>query len=133
MRRTFCDRCGREIQDVRQLYSLVGREFYRWKIAFARSKTERCNEVAHDLCSTCQKELEHWWQKGKCVPSWRFMISNEDLVEGLKWILEDDKFGFGQNWESIEEPKDCEELAGYYIERAIKKLEEQKDMEDDGK
>lgn len=132
MKRTFCDRCGREILDEHS-YSIVGREFFRWKFAFARSKKEHCNVVEHELCATCQHELEHWWQKKKNIPSWRFMLPNKDLIKGLKWILEDDKFGFGQNWDSIDETECEEELAGYYIERAIKKLEELQDTEDDRK
>ena len=47
-----------------------------------------------------------------------------DVINGLKWILEDDRFGFGINWENGDEPRDEHELAGVYITRAIRVLEE---------
>ena len=47
-----------------------------------------------------------------------------DVINGLKWILEDDRFGFGVNWENGDEPRDAHELAGVYITRAIRVLEE---------
>ena len=47
-----------------------------------------------------------------------------DVINGLKWILEDDRFGFGVNWENGDEPRDGHELAGVYITRAIRVLEE---------
>lgn len=46
-------------------------------------------------------------------------------VDGLKWILDGDRFGFGQNWlKNLEnDPPQCEEeFAGLYIERAIREL-----------
>ena len=49
----------------------------------------------------------------------------DDVIKGLKWILEDDKFGFGHGW-SEEDPPECEEeQAGYNIEKAIELLKEQ--------
>lgn len=46
-------------------------------------------------------------------------------IEGLKWILEDDRFGFGEGWSENDLPECEEEWAGYYIERAIDALKEQ--------
>lgn len=45
-------------------------------------------------------------------------------IEGLEWILEHDKFGFGENWTVDSEPQCKEEFAGYYIQRAIDELKE---------
>jgi len=46
-----------------------------------------------------------------------------DIINGLKWILENDRFGFGVNWKNGDEPKTDEELAGIYITRTINMLE----------
>jgi hypothetical protein len=46
-------------------------------------------------------------------------------IEGLEWILKDDRFGFGANWSENELPECEEEWAGYYIQRAIDVLKEQ--------
>ena len=43
-------------------------------------------------------------------------------IEGLEWILEDDRFGFGVNWPVDAVPECEEEQAGYYIQRAIDAL-----------
>lgn len=43
-------------------------------------------------------------------------------IEGLEWILEDDRFGFGVNWSENDLPRCEEEWAGYYIQRAIEVL-----------
>ena len=55
-----------------------------------------------------------------------------DVINGLRWVLEDDKFGFGVNWDNGDEPRTDHELAGVYITRAIHVLEEKecdKDMD----
>jgi len=49
-------------------------------------------------------------------------MSKEEIIEGLEWILEDDKFGFGENWKPEDKPKCDEEKAGYIIQRAINYL-----------
>ena len=46
-------------------------------------------------------------------------------IEGLEWILEDDRFGFGINWSENDLPVCEEEWAGYYVQRAIDALKEQ--------
>jgi len=48
----------------------------------------------------------------------------ESTIEGLKWILHRDRFGFGENWQENDQPQAEEELAGYYITKAIKLLGE---------
>ena len=61
------------------------------------------------------------------------MSDTEKVIKGLEWILEDDRFGFGQHWlENIEDdPPQCEEeFAGFYIERAIALLKEQQERLD---
>ena len=45
-------------------------------------------------------------------------------IEGLEWILEDDRFGFGAGWSENDLPECEEEWAGYYIERAIDALKQ---------
>ena len=45
-------------------------------------------------------------------------------IEGLEWILEDDRFGFGENWSENDLPRCEEEWAGYYIQRAIDVLKQ---------
>lgn len=47
-------------------------------------------------------------------------------IEGLEWILEDDRFGFGENWSENDLPECEEEWAGYYIEMAIDALKKQR-------
>lgn len=54
-----------------------------------------------------------------------------DVINGLKWVLEDDRFGFGIGWENGDEPRNDHELAGVYITRAIKVLEEKANEEMD--
>ena len=44
------------------------------------------------------------------------------LINGLRWILEDDKFGFGTNWKRGSRPQTEEENAGYIICRVIEYL-----------
>lgn len=43
----------------------------------------------------------------------------EEIIEGLEWILEDDRLGLGVHWDVNSEPKDEYEQAGYNIQRAI--------------
>ena len=52
-------------------------------------------------------------------------MNKEEVVKGLKWILEGDRFGFDVNWaEDCETtPRDDEEQAGYNIQRAIEYIE----------
>ena len=45
------------------------------------------------------------------------------LISGLEWILEDDKFGFGENW-NIGKPQSEEELAGKIIWNTIEFLKD---------
>ena len=53
------------------------------------------------------------------------MTGIEKAIKGLEWILEDDRFGFGINWdESTHVPRSEEERAGYNIQRAIEMLKE---------
>ena len=52
-----------------------------------------------------------------------------DVISGLKWILDGDRFGFGMGWTEDSEPRDDHELAGYYIQRAIDLLKEQEPVQ----
>ena len=52
------------------------------------------------------------------------MTEREKAVKGLEWILEDDRFGFGINWETGE-PRDDHEKAGKIITNTIALLKEQ--------
>ncbi len=56
------------------------------------------------------------------------MADVNKVIKGLEWILEDDKFGFGENWHIDSEPKTEEEQAGYNIQRAIAMLKELPDI-----
>ena len=58
------------------------------------------------------------------------MPDREKVIKGLEWILDGDRFGFGENWYIDSEPKTEEEKAGYYIQRAITLLKEQKETND---
>lgn len=51
-------------------------------------------------------------------------INRKKVVEGLEWILEDDRFGLGVNWETGE-PRDDYEKAGKIITDTITLLKEQ--------
>ncbi len=53
------------------------------------------------------------------------IIDVEKATKGLEWILEGDRFGFGENWDKDAEPKSEEEQAGYNITRAFELLKEQ--------
>lgn len=48
----------------------------------------------------------------------------EKVIEGLEWILEDDRFGFGEGWAKDDTPECEEEQAGYNIVRALESLRE---------
>ena len=50
------------------------------------------------------------------------MADKQKVIEGLEWILDGDRFGFGENWHIGSEPKTEEEQAGYNIQRAIELL-----------
>lgn len=65
----------------------------------------------------------------KCCecPYYHEIWNTRALINGLKWILEDDKFSFGENWEPGMKPESEEENAGYIICRVIEHLE--KNME----
>ena len=52
------------------------------------------------------------------------MSDKKKVIEGLEWILEDDRFGFGVNWENGK-PRDDYEIAGKIITDAIALLKEQ--------
>ena len=52
-------------------------------------------------------------------------MSDKKVIEGLEWILADDRFGFGVNWETGE-PRDDYEIAGKIITNTIALLKEQK-------
>lgn len=47
------------------------------------------------------------------------------IIDSLEWILKDDRFGFGDNWKSEDEPACEEEMAGFYVRRTINYLKEQ--------
>lgn len=51
----------------------------------------------------------------------------EKVINGLEWVLENDKFGFGEKWAADSEPRDDYEQAGYYITMAIDALKGYKD------
>ena len=53
------------------------------------------------------------------------MPDREKVIEGLEWILEGDRFGFGVNWYGDCVPQCEEEQAGLNITRAIELLKEQ--------
>lgn len=55
------------------------------------------------------------------------MTDREMVVKGLKWILEGDRFGFGENWETGE-PMDEYEKAGKIITDTITLLKEQEEQ-----
>ena len=46
------------------------------------------------------------------------MPNKEKVIKGLEWILADDRFGFGVNWETGE-PRDDYEIAGKIITDTI--------------
>ena len=52
------------------------------------------------------------------------MIDTDEVVAGLEWILADDKFGFGMNWDDGV-PRDEYEKAGQIITSAVKMLKNQ--------
>lgn len=54
-------------------------------------------------------------------------MSDKKVIEGLEWILKDDRFGFGVNWENGK-PRDDYEIAGKIITDTIALLKEQEDM-----
>ena len=54
-------------------------------------------------------------------------MDKEKVVKGLEWILDGDRFGFGENWHIDSEPKTEEEQARYCIQRAIELLKEQEE------
>lgn len=54
-----------------------------------------------------------------------YVQTRENVIEGLEWILEDDRFGFGVNWENGN-PKDDYEIAGKIITDTIALIKEQK-------
>lgn len=56
------------------------------------------------------------------------MSDKKKVIEGLEWILEDDRFGFGVNWRTGE-PRDEYEKAGKIITDTITLLKEQKVVE----
>ena len=60
-------------------------------------------------CAGCEHYAEEW-----NVPA---------MINGLKWILQDDKFGFGFGWDKGTKPKDDVENAGYIVTRVIEYLE----------
>ena len=47
----------------------------------------------------------------------------DEVIHGLKWVLEDDRFGFGKG---LTHPETEEEQAGVYIKNAIDMLKEYK-------
>lgn len=49
----------------------------------------------------------------------------DSAINGLEWILDDDRFGFGVNWSEDDKPEDEEEQAGYIIQQVINMLKEQ--------
>ena len=49
-------------------------------------------------------------------------MTREELIELLEWILQDDKFGFGENWHEADEPIGEEEKAGWIIQATINYL-----------
>ncbi len=53
------------------------------------------------------------------------MLDREKILKGLEWVLEDDRFSFGEGWPIDSKPQTEEEQAGYYIQRAIDLLKEQ--------
>lgn len=57
------------------------------------------------------------------------MPDREKSIKGLEWILENDRFGFGVNWE-IGEPRDEYEKAGKIITDTITLLQEQEEQEE---
>ena len=56
------------------------------------------------------------------------MPDRNQVIEGLEWVLEDDRFGFGINWTENSEPKSDEERAGYNIQMAIALLKKQPEI-----
>lgn len=52
------------------------------------------------------------------------MANRNQVIDGLEWVLEDDRFGFGTNWTENSKPKSDEERAGYNIQMAIVLLKE---------
>lgn len=52
------------------------------------------------------------------------MPDRKKVIKGLEWILEEDRFGFGINWETGE-PRDEYEKAGKIITDTIALLKEQ--------
>lgn len=75
-------------------------------------ETGMCINISRKCCE-CPYYHETWNRKA--------------LINGLKWILEDDKFGFGENWEPGMKPECEEENAGYIITRVIAYLEQLED------
>ena len=66
--------------------------------------------------------------KRKCenCPWYHETWNTRALINGLNWILEGDKFSFGNKWMKGSRPATEEENAGYVICRVIEYLENQK-------
>lgn len=62
-------------------------------------------------CSEC----EHYYEE------WNLM----SYINGLNWILDGDKFGFGNNWVKGSRPETEEENAGYIITRVLEYLHDE--------
>ena len=75
-------------------------------------KTEDCTDPDKN-CAECAHYHETW-----------------DLIayiNGLEWILKENKFGFGENWKPGMKPANKAENAGYIIQRTLDYLNEERE------
>lgn len=61
-------------------------------------------------CDKCEYYQENW--------------NLMSYINGLRWILQDDRFDFGENWDKGSRPTNEEENAGYIITRTLEYLEQ---------
>lgn len=102
MKRYVCPHCGKTMYDDEQSI--------RFRCQYCETPVSGWEKELHD-------KLEEVMPVSK--PKSRM---ERTPIEGLEWILEGDKFGFGMNWTVNSEPQCEEEQAGYYIQRAIDAL-----------
>lgn len=82
-----------------------------------RNPMEKPVEDGNERPKHCPlKEVKQHFKRGEKMPD------REKTIRGLEWILEDDRFGFGQG---LTKPESDEEQAGCFIREALTLLKEQ--------
>lgn len=59
MTKTFCDRCGKEINFEKRKFTFGLKRYYSRQILL--SKVEGKEEEWHDICNACLASLFKWW------------------------------------------------------------------------